>query len=63
MANAKPTPVELSGSYSGKKRRSAQLEPVHSNAHQYGLLEPKVELVKVSLGNQLYMEPKPSFSR
>merc|ERR1712001_12136 len=31
VANAKPTPVELSGSYSGKKRRSAQLEPVHSN--------------------------------
>merc|ERR1712158_30868 len=52
VANAKPTPVELSGSYSGKKRRSAQLEPVHSNAHQYGLLEPKVELVKVkSHGN------------
>merc|ERR1712158_57268 len=52
VANAKPTPVELSGSYSGKKRRSAQVEPVHSNAHQYGLLEPKVELVKVkSHGN------------
>merc|ERR1712203_1088072 len=52
VANAKPTPVELSGSYSGKRRRSAQLEPVHSNAHQYGLLEPKVELVKVkSHGN------------
>merc|ERR1712088_960699 len=27
VANAKPTPVELSGSYSGKKRRSAELEP------------------------------------
>merc|ERR1712037_172636 len=52
VANAKPTPVELSGSYSGKKRRSADLEPVHSNAHQYGLLEPKGELVKVkSHGN------------
>merc|ERR1712110_416625 len=52
VANAKPTPVELSGSYSGRKGRSAQLEPVHSNAHQYGLLEPKVELVKVkSHGN------------
>merc|ERR1719205_157765 len=36
VASAKPTPVELSGSYSGKKKRSAQLEPTHSNAHQYG---------------------------
>merc|ERR1712088_344875 len=52
VANAKPTPVDPSGSYSGRRRRSAQLEPVHSNAHQYGLLEPKVELVKVkSHGN------------
>ena len=48
VANAKPTPVDPTGSYSGRRRRSAQLEPVHSNAHQYGLLEPKVELVKVS---------------
>ena len=47
VANAKPTPVELSGSYSGKKKRSAQLEPTHSNAHQYGLIEPKIDLVKV----------------
>merc|ERR1711894_140584 len=47
VANAKPTAVDPSGSYSGRRRRSAQLEPVHSNAHQYGLLEPKVELVKV----------------
>merc|ERR1711970_137679 len=52
VANAKPTPVDPTGSYSGRRRRSAQLEPVHSNAHQYGLLEPKVELVKVkSHGN------------
>merc|ERR1712088_1075566 len=52
VANAKPTAVDPSGSYSGRRRRSAQLEPVHSNAHQYGLLEPKVELVKVkSHGN------------
>lgn len=52
VANAKPTPVDPSGSYSGRRRRSAQLEPVQSNAHQYGLLEPKVELVKVkSHGN------------
>merc|ERR1712008_296389 len=52
VANAKPTTVEHTGSYSGKRRRSAQLEPVHSSAHQYGLLEPKVELVKVkSHGN------------
>merc|ERR1711981_907193 len=52
VANAKPTPVDPSGSYSGRRRRNAQLEPVHSNAHQYGLLEPKVELVKVkSHGN------------
>merc|ERR1712055_616204 len=52
VAGAKPTPVDPSGSYSGRRRRSAQLEPVHSNAHQYGLLEPKVELVKVkSHGN------------
>merc|ERR1711935_1092807 len=52
VANAKPTTVEHTGSYSGKRRRSAQLVPVHSNAHQYGLLEPKVELVKVkSHGN------------
>merc|ERR1712088_1048992 len=52
VANANPTPVDPSGSYSGRRRRSAQLEPVHSNAHQYGLLEPKVELVKVkSHGN------------
>ena len=48
VANAEPTAVDPSGSYSGRRRRSAQLEPVHSNAHQYGLLEPKVELVKVS---------------
>merc|ERR1712066_740714 len=46
VANAKPTPVDPTGSYSGRRRRSAQLEPVHSNAHQYGLLEPKVELGK-----------------
>merc|ERR1712001_519222 len=46
VANANPTPVDPSGSYSGRRRRNAQLEPVHSNAHQYGLLEPKVELVK-----------------
>merc|ERR1712223_1326250 len=52
VAGAKPTPVELSGSYSGKKKRSAQLEPTHSNAHQYGLIEPKIDLVKVkSHGN------------
>merc|ERR1712061_255753 len=52
VANATPTPVDPSGSYSGRRRRNAQLEPVHSNAHQYGLLEPKVELVKVkSHGN------------
>merc|ERR1712066_164152 len=52
VANAKPTPADPTGSYSGRRRRSAQLEPVHSNAHQYGLLEPKVELVKVkSHGN------------
>merc|ERR1711863_117530 len=53
VANASPTPVDPTGSYSGRRRRSAQLEPVHhSNAHQYGLLEPKVELVKVkSHGN------------
>jgi len=52
VANAKPTTVEHTGSYSGKRRRSAQLVPVHSSAHQYGLLEPKVELVKVkSHGN------------
>merc|ERR1711894_700148 len=52
VANAEPTAVDPSGSYSGRRRRSAQLEPVHSNAHQYGLLEPKVELVKVkSHGN------------
>merc|ERR1711863_97817 len=53
VANARPTPVDPTGSYSGRRRRSAQLEPVHhSNAHQYGLLEPKVELVKVkSHGN------------
>merc|ERR1712088_222186 len=52
VSNAKPTPVDPSGSYSGRRRRNAQLEPVHSNAHQYGLLEPKVELVKVkSHGN------------
>merc|ERR1712088_910934 len=52
VANANPTPVDPSGSYSGRRRRNAQLEPVHSNAHQYGLLEPKVELVKVkSHGN------------
>merc|ERR1712088_209022 len=52
VANAKPTPVDPSGSYSGRRRRNAQLDPVHSNAHQYGLLEPKVELVKVkSHGN------------
>ena len=50
-ANAGPTPVDPTGSYSGRRRRSAQLEPVHSNAHQYGLLEPKVELVKVSSGH------------
>ena len=48
VAGATPTPVDPSGSYSGRRRRNAQLEPVHSNAHQYGLLEPKVELVKVS---------------
>ena len=47
VAGATPTPVDPSGSYSGRRRRNAQLEPVHSNAHQYGLLEPKVELVKV----------------
>merc|ERR1712150_265315 len=41
VANARPTPVDPTGSYSGRRRRSAQLEPVHhSNAHQYGLLEP-----------------------
>merc|ERR1712055_70381 len=52
VAGATPTPVDPSGSYSGRRRRNAQLEPVHSNAHQYGLLEPKVELVKVkSHGN------------
>merc|ERR1712001_540481 len=35
VANAKPTPVDPTGSYSGRRRRSAQLEPVHhSNAHQ-----------------------------
>merc|ERR1712088_1027029 len=28
VANAKPTPVDPSGSYSGRRRRSAQLEPV-----------------------------------
>merc|ERR1712038_2225193 len=49
VANANPTPVDPSGSYSGRRRRNAQLEPVHSNAHQYGLLEPKVELVKASV--------------
>merc|ERR1712055_483096 len=31
VANAKPTPVDPTGSYSGRRRRSAQLEPVHSN--------------------------------
>merc|ERR1712172_396532 len=53
VAGASPSPVDPTGSYSGRRRRSAQhLEPVHSNAHQYGLLEPKVELVKVkSHGN------------
>merc|ERR1712061_486109 len=50
VANANPTPVDPVDS--GRRRRKAQLEPVHSNAHQYGLLEPKVELVKVkSHGN------------
>ena len=55
MAGAKPTPVELSGSYSGKKKRSAQLEPTHSNAHQYGLIEPKIDLVKVG-GDLVFMD-------
>ena len=31
VANAKPTPVDPTGSYSGRRRRSAQLEPVQSN--------------------------------
>merc|ERR1712080_435961 len=53
VAGAKPTPVELSGSYSGKKKRSAQLEPAHSNAHQYGLIEPKINLVKVKSHGKL----------
>jgi len=55
VAGAKPTPVELSGSYSGKKKRSAQLEPTHSNAHQYGLIEPKIDLVKVG-GDLVFMD-------
>merc|ERR1712061_324892 len=50
VANANPTPVDPVDS--GRRRRKVQLAPVHSNAHQYGLLEPKVELVKVkSHGN------------
>jgi len=55
-ANAKPTPLcngsQCGPSYGRRRRRAAQAEPQHSNAHQYGLLEPMVDLVKVkSHGN------------
>merc|ERR1719369_62637 len=52
-AGAKPSPIDPdSRSYAGRRRRSPQIEPLHSNAHQYGLKEPKVEKVKVkSHGN------------
>jgi len=56
FANADPTPLcngaQCGPSYGRRRRRAAQAEPQHSNAHQYGLLEPRVDLVKVkSHGN------------
>lgn len=55
-ANAEPTPLctgtQCGPSYGRRRRRAAQAEPPHSNAHQYGLQEPRVHLVKVkSHGN------------
>ena len=56
IAGAGPTPLcngaQCGPSYGRRRRRAAQAEPQHSNAHQYGLLEPRVDLVKVkSHGN------------
>jgi len=50
-AGAGPTAIDPAArSYGGRRRRSTPL--VHSNAHQYGLVEPKVGVVKVkSHGN------------
>jgi len=47
-AGAKPTPIDPEArSYAGRRRRSPQIEPPHSNAHQYGLIVPNVDKVKV----------------
>jgi len=49
-AGTGPTPIDVDARSYGK--RSAQPDTRYTNAHQYGLIEPKVEVVKVkSHGN------------